>query len=232
MNTPTPRTDAESFYPHDSKEKAVDSFFAQQLERELTAVTAERDQLRIDRHYNRKCINRLASATGTLGEKSEKIVEVALSTIDQLRAAIAEMPTCRCDRNTDQQCELSAKISALRDEVERTDAIYQRACEVEHELRAEVERLTKQAVFDADHIHTLNAAFATRAELTDAIARAERAEVAETVALANWNGALERAMKAEADLAALEQCHDDNCRAVVKIAEELAAERAMKEDAK
>jgi len=47
-----------------------------------------------------------------------------------------------------------------------------------------------------------------------------------TVALANWNGALERAMKAEADLVALAQCHDDNCRAVVKIAAELATERA------
>jgi len=32
--------------------------------------------------------------------------------------------------------------------------------------------------------------------------RAEKAERAETVALANWNGALERAIKAEADLAA------------------------------
>jgi len=40
--------------------------------------------------------------------------------------------------------------------------------------------------------------------LADALAakaRAERAEAAETVALANWNGALERALKAEADLA-------------------------------
>ena len=53
-----------------------------------------------------------------------------------------------------------------------------------------------------------------------------RAERAETVALAKWNGALERAMKAEADLAALGQCHDDNCRAVVKFAADLAAERA------
>jgi len=44
------------------------------------------------------------------------------------------------------------------------------------QLRDEVERLTKQAVFDGDHIHTLNAAFATRAEVTDANARAERAE--------------------------------------------------------
>jgi hypothetical protein len=44
------------------------------------------------------------------------------------------------------------------------------------QLRARVERLKAQAVFDGDHIHTLNAAFATRAELTDAIARAERVE--------------------------------------------------------
>ena len=50
-------------------------------------------------------------------------------------------------------------------------------------LRAEVERLKKQAVFDADHIHELNAAFATRAEVEEAhaathhwCARAERAE--------------------------------------------------------
>ena len=38
--------------------------------------------------------------------------------------------------------------------------------------------------------------------------------------------ALERAMKAKADLVALEQCHDDNCRGVVKIADDLTAERA------
>jgi len=46
LNTPTPGTDADVFYPDDSKEKAVDSFFAQQLERELATLTAERDQLR------------------------------------------------------------------------------------------------------------------------------------------------------------------------------------------
>jgi|LakMenEpi03Aug12_release.lakeMendotaPanAssembly.Ray.scaffolds.fasta_scaffold320403_4 hypothetical protein len=65
-----------------------------------------------------------------------------------------------------------------------------------------------------------------RADVVRLTARAERAEANETVALARWNGALERAMKAEAELAALEQCHDDNCRGVVKIAEELATERA------
>jgi len=42
-------------------------------------------------------------------------------------------------------------------------------------------------------------------------ARAERAEVAETVALAKWNGALERAMKAEADLAAALALGQQNC---------------------
>ena len=35
-----------------------------------------------------------------------------------------------------------------------------------------------------------------------------------------------RAERAEDNLAALEQCHDDNCRGVVKIADELATERA------
>ena len=35
-----------------------------------------------------------------------------------------------------------------------------------------------------------------------------------------------RAELAEDNLAALEQCHDDNCRGVVRIADELAVERA------
>ena len=54
------------------------------------AMTAERDQLRADRAYNHECINRLASATGTLGENSEKVVDVVLSTIDQLRAELSD----------------------------------------------------------------------------------------------------------------------------------------------
>lgn len=40
---------------------------------------------------------------------------------------------------------LTAERDQLRDEAERTDAIYQRACEVEHELQAEVERLRRSA---------------------------------------------------------------------------------------
>ena len=38
--------------------------------------------------------------------------------------------------------------------------------------------------------------------------------------------AIARAERAEDNLAALEQCHDDNCRGVVRIADELTAERA------
>lgn len=34
----TPRTDAEAFYPHDSKWKVCDADFARQLERELNAA--------------------------------------------------------------------------------------------------------------------------------------------------------------------------------------------------
>jgi hypothetical protein len=65
--------------------------------------------------------------------------------------------------------------------------------------------------------------------MTEIVNRAEKTEAAQTVALANWNGALERALKAEADLIALAQCHDDNCRGVVKIADDLSTEREKAE---
>jgi chromosome segregation ATPase len=144
------------------------------------------------------------------------------------RAMKAEADLIALEQCHDDNCRALVKIAAeltavtaerdqLRAEVERTDAIYQGACEVEHELRAEVERLRsdrdceKRLRKDADEFRE------------NAIERAERAEAAETVALAHWNGALERAIKAEADLAALGQCHDDNCRAVVRLDAELAA---------
>ena len=58
--------------------------------RAVTKLRAERDQLRADRTYNHECINRLASATGTLGENSEGVVDVVLSTIGRLRAEVNE----------------------------------------------------------------------------------------------------------------------------------------------
>lgn len=142
---------------------------------DLSDLRAERDQLRVDRYYNRKCINRLASATGTLGEKSEKVVEVALSTIDQLRA--------RAER-------AEASLHAMR-----------LVC----------------GTTDADKFTT----WVDRAN-----ARAEKAEAAETVALSKWNGALERAMKAEAQLAAEREKSERYRLATLKLDAELATERA------
>ena len=112
--------------------------------------------------------------------------------------------TARTMRECSQQLEtelaaLTAERDQLRVDLELADVMYQRECEVEHELRTEVERLRsdrdceKRLRKDADEFRE------------NAIARAERAED---------------------NLAALEQCHDDNCRGVVKIADELAKERA------
>ena len=47
----TPRTDAEAFYPHDSKEKVCDSDFARQLKRELNAANVEIEEKRKDIVY-------------------------------------------------------------------------------------------------------------------------------------------------------------------------------------
>jgi len=85
MNTPTPRTDAESFYRDDSKEKAVDSFFAQQLERELAALTAERDQLRALLVYT--------------DQLHDEALDDIISERDQLRAELATERT-RLDSGT------------------------------------------------------------------------------------------------------------------------------------
>ena len=45
MVSDTPRTDAEAFYPHDSKYKVCDADFARQLERELNAANERIKQL-------------------------------------------------------------------------------------------------------------------------------------------------------------------------------------------
>ena len=94
---------------------------------------------------------------------------------------------------------LTTERDQLRVDLELAEVMYQRECEVEHELRTEVERLRS----DRDCEKRL---------------RKDSDEFMEN--------AIESATKAEADLVALEQCHDDNCRGVVKIADELAVERA------
>tara|TARA_R110000822_G_scaffold14299_1_gene50537 strand:- start:252 stop:734 length:483 start_codon:yes stop_codon:yes gene_type:complete len=104
-----------------------------------------------------------------------------------------------CDECNNRTATLTAERDQLRVDLELADVMYQRECEVEHELRTEVERLRS----DRDCEKRL---------------RKDADEFREN--------AIERATKAEADLAALEQSFDDNCRGVVKIADDLAAERA------
>lgn len=74
--------------------------------KERDEIKAERDQLRADRTYNHECINRLAVATGTLGENSEKVVDVVLSTIDQLRAEVEHYKFLH-------QCESDSSVAAF-----------------------------------------------------------------------------------------------------------------------
>ena len=97
-----------------------------------SAAIAERDQLRSDCYYNHECINRLASSTGTLGEKSEKVVEVALSTIDQLRAEVERLKFYIA--TTIQPDEYAKVIKDLRAEVEKFKFLHQ--CESDSSVEA------------------------------------------------------------------------------------------------
>jgi len=204
--TPTPRTDAATALT--SQHRYDDGFgdpefgwvtasFARELERELTALTAERDQLKEKAKDDFEMFHglrmKLTAACGDPYKMHDEALDGIISERDQLRATIAEMPTCRCGMSTDDQCELTAKLGAAtaeRDQLRAALAIGQDNCDDAYdelatdcaELRADVVRLT---------------------------ARAERAEAAQTVALANWNGALERAMKVEAELAAERARLDD-----------------------
>jgi len=84
MSTPTPRTDAVAFFTGcDGREKHpcgdyVQSDFARKLERELAALTAERDQLRAEVQaqclLNAKGSEREAGLLGRLARAEREIV--------------------------------------------------------------------------------------------------------------------------------------------------------------
>ena len=119
-------------------------------------------------------------------------------------------PTCgelSCDECNARTAALTAERDQLRVDLELADVMYQRECEVEHELRTEVERLRAEV------------------ERLKTCGIAELAAVNSSVLeyCKHWEA---RAERAEGNLAALEQSFDDNCRGVVKIAADLAAERA------
>jgi len=147
--TPTPRTDAAWSKSFDGEQMSAGQTAralrecSQKLETELTALTAERDQLK---------------------EKAKDDFQM----FHEIRLKL----TAACSNPYQLQDEA---IDGIISELEQ--------------LRADCENETKWAA------HYLAQSIADKS-------RAEKAERAETVALANWNGALERAMKAEAQLAA------------------------------
>jgi hypothetical protein len=98
------------------------------------------------------------------------------------------------------------------------------------ELRAENERLKKQAVFDADHVHALNLGFATRAEVERVRSDRDCEKRLRKDAEEFRENAIERAEKAEADLAAakerLRSEAMDDYASIKDLQRELAAERA------
>jgi septal ring factor EnvC (AmiA/AmiB activator) len=78
----TPRTDAEAFYPHDSKYKVCDADFARTLERELNAANDEIEEKRKDVVY-------LATEKAKLEERIKRL-EAELEQTKQDRNAIAK----------------------------------------------------------------------------------------------------------------------------------------------
>ncbi len=68
-------------------------------------------------------------------------------------------------------------------ESERADVLYQRSCEVEHKLRAEVERLKGALALGQENCDSIYNDM--RKERTELTARAERAEAAELDAIAS-----------------------------------------------
>ena len=123
---------------------------------------------------------------------------------DSADASCGELSCDECNART---AELTAERDQLRAEVKSCGELSCDECNARtaaltterNQLRAEVERLRS----DRDCEKRL---------------RKDADEFREN--------AIARAMKAEDNLAALEQCHDDNCRGVAKIADDLAAERA------
>ncbi len=135
MNTPTPRTDAAWAQTFDAN-----GFLSGQgnaasqmrdecatLERELAALAAERERAERYRLATLKLDAELAAERARM-KKIETALKDAISTAQ--------------DRN------VSYRLERDKAEAERTDAIYQRMCEVEQELRAEVKRMTHAYEYD------------------------------------------------------------------------------------
>ena len=147
MSAPTPRTDAAWSASFEGKQLSAGQTAralrecSQQLERELTALTAERDQLRaeVERwRSDRDCEKRLRKDAEEFRENAIARAERAEAELaadrDQLRAALA-LPQENCDAVYD---ELRGDCDELRADVVRLTA---RAEKLDAELATERARL-------------------------------------------------------------------------------------------
>ena len=83
MISDTPRTDAEAFYPHDSKYKVCDADFARILERELNAANAEIEE-------KRKDVVWLATEKAKLAYRIKRLEELVQGSFDQFVSMLGE----------------------------------------------------------------------------------------------------------------------------------------------
>ncbi len=138
-----------------------------------------------------------------IADREAKAVEHWRTQVDELRGALA-LGQENCDDVYDDLREerdaARAGHDKLRSEIDSRDATYQRMCEVEHELRAETERLTRE----------VGQLFIEKGRL---VARADRAEFMlkqsqkwDTVAIINARDEFQqRTEKAESELAGVHE---------------------------
>lgn len=139
------------------------------------AIVMEVISLRADRTYNHECINRLASATGTLGERSEKVVDIALSTIDRLREEnkllkAAQKISVERDEQLIQEARSLQSLGAIL-------AAYDVAVKTRNHLKTELEAMTARVEKAEDELKQMQSSALTWARFAgDKAACADIAE--------------------------------------------------------
>jgi len=150
-----------------------------QLRAEVERLTAQRENLLSDPHQMNETPDK--PTRHVIPNDEQCATAVRLYEAQGIYASDAAQILAERDRRVygsvfEERDDLRKYLNTETDCAEAVEAAIVRQYARAERAEVEVERLTKQAVFDGDHIHTLNAAFATRAEVMDAIARAERAE--------------------------------------------------------
>ena len=216
--TPTPRTDAawsSSFEPCEYRAAHTARTMrecSQQLETEL-ATELERAT-----HY-RDQWQRVTSQLTTLTDERDAAITRAERAEASLAAATEECTDVRLKWHAVMgMC--AAKEDSIMAADEELARLRARAEAERNQLRAEVEAANKHC----DILKESNSRACAEVERLRSDRDCEKRLRKDAEELRE--DAIERAMKAKADLVALEQCHDDNCRGLVRIADDLATERA------